>query len=115
MSAKRQQPAQVVVALGATGLLLLAALGDMPYGFYLLLRWVCFAVYGYLAIRSWTERSAGWAWTWGIVAAIYNPFFRVGFPRSTWEVVNCLTLALVVFAIISWYRAYKDTKEGNSE
>ena len=58
-------------------MLLLALNPDNPYGYYILLRWVCCAVFVFLALHALALQKIGWAWVLGVTAAIYNPILRV--------------------------------------
>lgn len=86
-------------------LLLLWALNPSnPYGYYILLRWICCGVFSYLAVKASKYNQEEWAWVFGVIAAIYNPIFRVPFGREVWTVVN---LATIVAAVISMFRFSK--------
>lgn len=63
--------------------MLLWALNPLnPYGYYILLRWVCCAVFVYLAIQAWNIEKQGWIWILGVTAAIYNPILRIHSTRE---------------------------------
>ena len=70
-----------------------------PYGYYILLRWVCCAVFIYLAIQAWNLEKSGWVWILGVTAAIYNPILRVHSTREMWSIVNLVTIGLAVASI----------------
>ena len=86
---------QVIVIL-----MLLWALNPLnPYGCYILLRWVCCAVFVYLAIQAWNIEKQGWVWILGVTAAIYNPILRIHSTREMWSIVNLITIGLAVASI----------------
>ena len=70
-----------------------------PYGYYILLRWVCCAAFVYLAIQAWNLKKSGWVWILGVTAAIYNPILRVHSTREMWSIVNLVTIGLAVASI----------------
>ena len=70
-----------------------------PYGYYILLRWICCAAFVYLAIQAWNLEKSGWVWILGVTAAIYNPIFRVHSTREMWSVVDLVTIGLAVASI----------------
>lgn len=70
-----------------------------PYGYYILLRWVCCGVFGYLTLHALKHEMQGWSWTLGITALIYNPIFRVHLTREIWFVLNIVTICIAVAAI----------------
>ena len=75
--------------------MLLLALGDMPYGYYILLKIAVCATFVTLAIGL-KETGAGGlmlvAWAF---AALYNPIIRIPFSKDTWSAINLLTIAAV--------------------
>ena len=80
--------------------LLLWALNPInPYGYYIFLRWVCCAVFVYLAIQAWNIERQGWVWVLGVTAAIYNPILRIHSTREIWSIVNLVTIGLAVASI----------------
>ena len=86
---------QVIVIL-----MLLWALNPLnPYGYYILLRWVCCAVFVYLAIQAWNIEKQGWVWILGVTAAIYNPILRIHSTREMWSIVNLIAIGLAVASI----------------
>ena len=70
-----------------------------PYGYYILLRWVCCAAFVYLAIQAWNLEKSGWVWVLGVTAAIYNPILRVHSTREMWSVVDLVTIGLALASI----------------
>jgi hypothetical protein len=81
-------------------LMLLWALNpENPYGYYILLRWICCGVFGFLTFRAIANREQGWSWTLGITALIYNPIFRVHLTREIWSVVNLITIVIAILSI----------------
>lgn len=70
-----------------------------PYGYYILLRWVCCAAFAYLAIQALAQKKHDWVWVLGVIAAIYNPLIRVHLTREIWSVANVATIVVVVASI----------------
>jgi len=82
------------------GLMLLWALNpENPYGYYVLLRWVCCGIFAYLAFKGYEQGHQGWVWVLGITAALYNPILRVHLTREIWSVVNVITIGIAVVSI----------------
>lgn len=82
-------------------MLLWAFYPENPYGYYILLRWICCAVFVYLAIQAWEMEKQGWIWIFGITAAIYNPIIRVHSTREMWSIVNLVTIGLAIMSIFT--------------
>jgi hypothetical protein len=83
------------------GVMLLWALNpENPYGYYILLRWVCCAVFTYLALKAHAQGKEGWVWVLGFMAVIYNPIIRIHLTREIWSAVNVATLLIAVSSIL---------------
>lgn len=80
-------------------MLLWALKPDNPYGYYALLRFVCCAVFTFLTFKAIAQRKEGWAWVFGVAAAVYNPFFPVSLSRDLWTIVNLFTVGLAIASI----------------
>jgi len=72
-----------------------------PYGYYILLRWVCCGIFAYLAFKALDQGYQGWVWVLGITAAVYNPIFRVHLTREIWSVVNAVTIGIAVASVFA--------------
>jgi hypothetical protein len=82
-------------------MLLWALHPDNPYGYYILLRWVCCGVFAYLAFKAFAQEQQGWAWVLGITAGVYNPIIRVHLTREIWSVVNIITIGIAVASVFA--------------
>ena len=91
---KKWIPQAIVIPL-----LLWALIPANPYGYYVILRWVCCAVFVYLAVQARNIQRTGWVWVLGVTAAIYNPIFRVPSTRVVWSIVNLITVGLAIASI----------------
>lgn len=80
-------------------MLLWALVPVNPYGYYILLRWVCCAAFAYLAFHACGLQRTGWVWVLGVTGAIYNPIFRVHSTRELWSIVNLVTIGLAIASI----------------
>jgi hypothetical protein len=87
--------------LVASFMLLWALNPENPYGYYILLRWVCCGVFAYLAFQAFKQEQQGWVWVLGITAAIYNPIIRVHLTREIWAVLNVITIGMAVASIFA--------------
>ncbi len=88
---------QLIAAL----MLFLALNPENPYGYYVLLRWVCCGVFAYLAFRALERARHGWVWILGITAAVYNPILPVHLTREIWTVVNVVTIGIAVASVFA--------------
>jgi hypothetical protein len=97
----------LVLWLGAAAMLVSAAVGRHPYSFYILLRWVCCAVFAYSALAAYEKNRLLWSWIFGALAVLYNPIFRVHLDRTTWTGVNWFTVGMIIVAALVFWRRTK--------
>ncbi len=84
-----------------TGVMLLWALNpENPYGYYIVLRWVCCAAFTYLALKALAQGKEGWVWVLGVIAVIYNPIVRIHLTREIWSVVNIATVIIATLSVL---------------
>jgi hypothetical protein len=93
-----------IVWLIAAVMLVSAATGRHPYSFYTLLRWICCPIFAYSAFAAYEKTWVLWVWVFGVLAALYNPIFRVHLDRSTWIGVNWFTIGAIVLAAVFWWK-----------
>ncbi len=85
----------------STIMLIIAFNPSNPYGYYVLLRWVCCGSFVYLAVKAFEQECKNWAWIFGIMAFIYNPLIRIHLNREIWTVINLLTIGFITVSIVS--------------
>ena len=102
-----------VAWLIVAGLLVYAAVERHPYSFYTLLRWICCPVFAYSAFAAYEKNRVLWVWVFGVLAALYNPLFRVHLDRSTWIGVNWFTVGVIVVAAIAFWMDKKKSASKN--
>ncbi len=85
----------------ASVMLLWALNPDNPYGYYILLRWVCCGIFAYLAFQAFAQEKQSWVWVLGITAVIYNPIFRVHLDRELWSIINVVTIGIAIASIFA--------------
>lgn len=85
---------QLVVPQILSVIMLGFAMSHMPYGYYMVLRWVICGITSFLAVKSKFKGELVWAWVFGIQAVIYNPFFPLYFGREIWSYVNVLSIGI---------------------
>ena len=82
-------------------MLLWALNPDNPYGYYILLRWVCCGLFAYLAFQAVEQEKQAWVWALGITALLYNPIFRVHLNRDLWSIINVVTIGIAVVSVFA--------------
>ena len=88
----------------AAVMLVSAATGRHPYSFYMLLRWICCPIFAYSAFAAYEKTWVLWFWVFGVLAALYNPIFRVHLDRTSWIGVNWFTVGVIVVAAAVFWR-----------
>jgi hypothetical protein len=89
-----------------------AALLDMPYGYYQLLRVLVFCVAAYLVFEAQRSGDVAWAWVLAGTAIVYNPFFKLALGRELWTMVN---IATIVIFIAHWASVARRWERGKTE
>ena len=80
-------------------MLLWALNPENPYGYYIILRIVCCAIFVYLTYKCIWQKKEGLAWILGVTAFVYNPIIRIPLNREIWSVVNVITIIIAVVSI----------------
>ena len=77
---------------------------ENPYGYYIMLRWVCCGAFAYLAFRTFAQGCRGWTWAFGVMAALYNPVLKLHLTRDMWTVVNGGTIGIALASVFAMQR-----------
>lgn len=81
--------------------LLLLCLLDMPYGFYILIRYVATVSFGYMAYSYYQENKRELAIATGSLAVLFQPIIKFALGRFVWNVVDVVAaIALVVLVFV---------------
>lgn len=83
------------------GLLLLAIPTGWPYDFYILLRWVIFAIALIVAYNFYSSKLQSWAITFLILAVLFNPLFPINLAKSTWIIFDLVGAGIFFLAAFS--------------
>ena len=79
-----------------TALMLLVALAPMPYGYYTLLRIVCFTYFLIRSIRL-RDQITSYPFIASIILCLtYNPIVKITLGRETWVLINVLTIGVII-------------------
>jgi hypothetical protein len=83
--------------------LLVIALGKMPWAYYQLLRLVVAVASAWIAAGMFSREKQGAGIMFIALVLAYNPFIPLRLGRGTWEVLNVGTIALLLVGL-SIYR-----------
>lgn len=99
------------------GAMLFFALGDLPYGYYTLLRWVvliaallCLYVIIEDGVKDWFDMAL--VGTFGAIALLFNPILPVYLSRQVWRLPDLM--AGVLFILSSYILVRKPTVPASS-
>ncbi len=79
---------------------LLMALGDWPYGYYQLLRFVVCGVSVYVAYMAYAWKKLWATWLFGIVAVLFNPLAPIHLSRDLWQPIDFA--CAVIFGLVAF-------------
>jgi len=92
----RERILEVALTMFGAVLLLVAAVGRHPYGFYMVLRLGITVGAVYWAWRVYKAGQQGWTWAFAAVALLFNPFLKIGMHRTDWQPIDlCLGILLI--------------------
>lgn len=80
--------------------MLLLCLFHMHYGYYELVRFVSMVAFAVMAYNYYDEKKKGLAVTFGALALLFQPFFKIALGRTIWNIVDvAITVLLVVLVV----------------
>ena len=82
----------------ATGILLLLAILNWPYGYYVFLRIIVFISSIIVAIRFYNSKLNSWAYVFAAIAFIFNPLFPIYLTKSAWAPIDLISAILFFLA-----------------
>lgn len=62
----------------------------MPYGYYQLVRFIAMIIFGYLAINSYNRKDEQFALTYGALAILFQPIFKIYLGRDIWNIIDVI-------------------------
>ena len=93
----RRRIVEVSLTAFCAVLLLFAAEGRHPYGFYMVLRLVTTVGAVYWGWRVYQAGLHGWTWAFVAVALLLNPFVPIRMERTQWQPID-LWLGILLLA-----------------
>lgn len=92
----RRRILEVVLTMLGAVLLLTAAAGKHPYGFYMVLRLVVTVGAVYWAWRVYNAGQRAWTWIFVTVALLLNPFLPIRMQREDWQPIDLFLGVLLI-------------------
>ena len=81
--------------------MLLICLLPMPYGYFLLVRFIAMAAFAYFAFIYSEKKLMPLAFTFGALALLFRPFIKVALGRTVWNIADVI-VAILLFSL--WYK-----------
>lgn len=98
----------VIIIKICLSILLFLCLLEMPYGYYQLVRFISFIVFGYLAYNEYKDGQQIQGLIYFILAILFQPFVKVALGRELW---NILDVIIGLGLLISIFTNNRQTKE----
>ena len=84
--------------------LLLLCLADMPYGYYTLVRYASAFVFAYYAYVCFKAERVGLAFSFGALALLFQPFYKIVLGRTVWNVVDVVVAAGLLYLAVKSFK-----------
>ena len=80
-------------------IILFGALANNPYSYYQFLRWAIVIIAGYTAYIAYNKQKMGWAWTFGIMAILFNPILPFYLSKDTWQLIDVVSAVIFLVSV----------------
>lgn len=87
---------EIVIAL-----LLLLCLAHMPYGYYMLIRWIALVGFAYMAYDYYTQKNMPLTFVFGGLAVLFQPIANIALGRTMWNVVDVIVAIFLIIITFS--------------
>ena len=85
--------------------MLLLCLAPMPYGYFMLVRFVMMVACGWMAYQYYQRNKTVATWVFGILAMLFQPMYKIALGRTVWNIVDVIVaIFLIVLFIVEWRR-----------
>ena len=75
---------------------MLACLLHLPYGFYVLVRFVAMVVFAVMAVQYNDKKDSTLTVTFGALALLFQPFLKIALGRGLWNLVDVVVAILLI-------------------
>lgn len=84
-------------------ILLLLCCFDMPYDYYMVIRFATMSICGYKAYVYFDRKKVLWGYFFLLVALLFQPILKIALHKPTW---NFIDVALSIILIVELYKFY---------
>lgn len=93
---------------------ILAIPRGMPYDFFVILRVVNFAIFGFLSYKV-QKKNETWMLILGGVALLFNPFIPLHVSKSVWMILDFCTIIIALIFFVKSKFLFQKIKKRNNE
>lgn len=80
--------------------MLLLCLAPMPYGYFMLVRFVMMVAFGVLAYQYYLRNKVAATWIFGALAVLFQPIYKIALGRTVWNIVDVI---VAIFLIVLFF------------
>lgn len=80
--------------------MLLLCLAPMPYGYFMLVRFVMMVACGWMAYQYYLRQKTVGTWVFGILALLFQPMYKIALGRTVWNIVDVI---VAIFFIVMFF------------
>ena len=62
----------------------------MPYGYYMLVRFVSTILFGFYAYQEFEKNNQTYGFAYIILALLFQPFYKIALGRELWNLVDVI-------------------------
>lgn len=84
--------------------LLLICLLPMPYGYFILVRFITMGAFAFFAFAYYEKKHMPLVFIFGSLALLFQPFIRITLGRTIWNIVD---VVVAILLMILWYQERK--------
>ena len=77
-------------------ILMLLCLAPMPYGYYMLVRFVAMVAFGLMAYQYYTRHKTAAACIFGVLALLFQPIYKIALGRVIWNGIDVAVAVLLI-------------------
>jgi len=80
----------------------------MPYGYYVLLRFIICGAASYIAYLSFKDKTMWMVWLFGFIALLFNPIYLFHLGKMIWVFTDMLAIGAFSYVLIKFKPARMD-------
>lgn len=81
--------------------MLLLCLAPMPYGYYMMVRYVMLVAFAYLSYDSFKQGRDGYGFLFAALAVLFQPFVKIALGRLIWNVVDIVVAVDLILLVVA--------------